>query len=59
MKRDEIRLTRFVISRSQGLCCRTVSLFNVPMNTHIVACIGLLQATLLAFHYRNSECTQN
>jgi hypothetical protein len=26
------------------------SLFNVPMNTHIVACVGLLQATLLEFH---------
>lgn len=29
------------------------------MNTHIVACVGLLQATLLAFHFRNDACARN
>lgn len=59
MVRDGARLSGLAIHRSQRVCCRTVSMFNIPVNTHIVACVRLLRATLLAFHYRNGECTQN
>lgn len=48
-----------VIIGPHSLGCRVVSLFNIPMNTHIVACVRLLWATSLAFHYKNSESTQN